>query len=169
MIVPLTLEFALQVTRAMRADDCREAYATRWNDDPDDLARECANFPGPKYAVLADDGAAIAIFGAVVRTPTLAEVWLIGTDRIVEKEEEIIKAGQVACLSLLHDAGFARLQAHTASYRRDTQAWLRQIGFLREGELKMYGKDGSTFYLYSMIDQANQHSITVTSPPYVVH
>lgn len=148
MIVKAKWPDILEVCLNLRQDDFDEVMATRWTDDPYDLASDFAHAPGGKFAVIHNDKA-VCIFGVSPRTPGVSQGWLVGTNEIGKHGVEVAHACKKVIRGLF-DADVHRIQAYSAAFHHQAHEWLEMIGFKRESTLSKFGKDGSDFYCYAI-------------------
>lgn len=137
----------LYVADNMREWDAREIFATRWTDDRADLAAAvlaCGEFGW----VAGDGGLPVAAFGASPSWNGVWQVWMFATDdwpKVALGVTRFIKKVMIPALEEVgcHRAECRSMEGHVVAHR-----WLEALGAHKESELKHYGRDGQTFYLY---------------------
>ena len=151
MIVNLTWEYAMHVSRNMREVDFREVMANRRDDDRLAFAAECMRLPGPRLACLADDGEPVAIGGIAMHLPGVGQAWLIGTPRIGKQGVEMAHTCKGLIQRLFDDGVVHRVQAFSAGFHAQAHQWLKAIGFKEESRMPGYGKSREEFLTFSVV------------------
>ena len=146
ILAPLTFEDVLYVAERMRPWDKKEIYATRWNEDPAELARQCC--ATGDFGWVAGIERPIAAVGAVPVHPNVWSVWCFATDefpRIALSLTRYVKKAMIPALveSGAHRAACASIEGHT-----DAQKWLELLGARRECTHRALGKNGEDFHVY---------------------
>lgn len=139
---------ALYVAQRMRAADAREIWATRWNEDPHELARDavaCA----PVAWTACKGHVPVACIGAGPLHPGVWRVWMYATDDFPSVGMKVTKfARRVMIPALLH-AGAHRAECLSIDGHDQAHRWLEALGAAREATLGGYGRDGEDFHLYA--------------------
>ena len=146
-IQPVTLANALHVALNMRAADREEIYATRWTDNPLDLARDCVRLAAFSWCFCLD-GAPVAILGAGPMHPGVWSAYMFATDWFRKIRFSMTRHVRRVMLPALVDAGCHRVQCHSMEGHAEAHAWLESFGSRREGRLVGYGRNGEDFLTY---------------------
>lgn len=142
-------EMVHQIARNMREWDKREIYATRCNDDPDEVA-EFALACGKVSWVAGRGDKAIAAFGCAPLWPGVWSMWLFATDDFNQIGISVTRLVKKSIVPMLFDAGAHRLEARSMEGHTDAQRWLEVIGAQREGgPLRGFGREGQDFHVYT--------------------
>ena len=149
MILPLTLDGAEAVARAMRESDRREIFATRADEDPAALAAGCVAASRFGAIVACADGAPAAALGAASTWPRVWSVWMFASARWREVAWEATEWARSRLMPDVIAAGAHRASCCSIEGHRDAQAWLELLGARREGSLAKFGKNGETFHVYA--------------------
>lgn len=144
---PLTLDAARYVARRMRALDAEEIYATRYDEDPDDLAASTAA-RGPFSWAAGADGEPIACIGAVELWPGMWEAWMYATDRFDKVGKPLTRFVRRAMIPGLLQLGAHRVQCHSIEGHDVAHRWLEALGAKHETTVPRLGKAGQAFRLY---------------------
>lgn len=151
-MVELTLRDAIHVAQRMRADDLREVTATRWSDDPLEMAMEAARLPGIRYCAVHLQHGPVAIGGVALHTPGVGTAWMVGTRDLRTCGLEITRHGKRVMAALLNDGGgLHRIECLSADFHHDAHEWLNAMGFTKEGVRRNYGKNGEDFYMFAKL------------------
>jgi len=138
------------VAQNMRDWDRREIFATRWNDNPDDLAATIMKLPGPAWLAWRD-GQPVAAIGALECWPGVWSPWCFGTHHFGQVALLLTRLGKRAIIPLVRARGGHRLEVKSLDGHVDAQAWLeRAFGFRHEAAHPGYGRGGETFHTYAM-------------------
>lgn len=151
-LAPITLDSAASVARRMREWDRREIYATRFTEDPLDLARHCNIFT--KYtwtASLGDDP--VAVLGAVPLHPNVWSVFAFATDRFPEIAfplTKFVRNAMIPALALYE--GVRRAQCLSLAGHTDAHRWLTLLGAHQESVVPQFGKEGEDFLVFAWLN-----------------
>lgn len=141
----------LYVTRNMREWDRREIFATRFNDDPDQLAMDVMRW-GPFWWVAGAevDGRdrAIAVIGATEVWPGMWSVGMFATDDFHHIGLPLTRWVRRSMIPAIVKQGIRRGECRSIEGHEVAHRWLEMLGAKPEGELKAYGKGGETFITY---------------------
>jgi len=146
---PVNYIDALFVATNMRDWDKTEIYATRWNDDPADIATdscECGDF-----AWIAYNPEPVAIIGAVPIHPGVWSVFMFATDKFSNIAISLTKYAKRVIIPSLANAGAHRLECKSMEGHTVAQKWLEFIGARPETVLENYGRNGEDFILYKYL------------------
>lgn len=143
---PITYRDCLRVAENMREADKIEIYATRWDNSPQMLTRDCLNTSAAFGWTIGKESPIVAI-GAFPIWPNVWSVWMFATPRFPEvvlfTTKFVIKHMIKALLPICHRAECRSIEGHLSAHK-----WLEILGARREATLTDYGKDGQTFYVY---------------------
>lgn len=158
MIVrPATPADIAAICADLRPADAREVFATRWGDDPAELAGELAALL-PR-AVLAQalcgtDGAAIALVGFWMAGPGFGSASLIATRRWGEIAPTAHRHCRRVVMARAAPAAFRRLECRSLADHGAAHRWLRSLGFAEEARLRALGRDGEDFVQFAWLNPA---------------
>jgi hypothetical protein len=146
----LTSDDAIHIAQRLRQDDRIEADATCTRTTDDERGKQLAGGPGLTFTVWSTDGEAVAMGGWVPLWPGVASAWMLATDRIAEVGIALDRAAIAGHLRLFA-SGFHRLQAWGLAARRDSRAWLLDLGYIPEGTHPGFGRHGETFMSFAKL------------------
>lgn len=141
-----TLLDVMYVAHHMRDMDRKEIFATRFSDDPDQLAMDVMRW-GPTWWV-AGDVKAIAVIGATEVWPGVWSVGMFATDDFHRIGKPLTKWVRKCMIPHIKSLGIHRGECRSIEGHDSAHRWLEMLGAKREGELKKYGKNGETFFTY---------------------
>lgn len=141
---PITFEYAHHVASRMREWDKREIYATRWNEDPVELAHDCASYGHFGWVAWGDEEP-VAILGAVPMHPGCWSVFMFATNNFRHISFSLTKFVKRVMIPALADTGARRAQCLSMEGHEDAQKWLRLLGATPEEPMLDFGKNGETF------------------------
>ena len=141
-------ELVSYVARNMREWDRREIFATRVDDDPENLVHDVARC-GPITWVAGRDSDPIAAFGCAPLWPGVWSMWLFATDKFGDIGISMTRLVTKAIVPMMIEAGAHRLEARSMEGHTDAQRWLEVIGARREGTLARYGRNKEDFHVYA--------------------
>ena len=147
-IEPLTHEGVLYVASHMRDWDKKEIFATRWTDDPADVAASCV--AAGAFSWVASLERPICAIGGAPMWPGVWSMWMFATDEWPIISTSVTKFVRRVMLPKLWAVGAHRLECR-AMEGHPSGNWLKFFGAEREGPLVKYGKDQKTFYTYAII------------------
>ena len=136
------------VTRNLRERDRAEIFATRWGEDPDELARDTVAsgaFRWGAYLGLRP----VAMIGAMPRWPGVWSVWAYGTDEWPRVALTLTKhAKRFMIPALLYSGAARRVDCHALETHVQAREWMRRLGGKEGNRLDGYGKNGEDFVEY---------------------
>jgi hypothetical protein len=139
----------LYVCRNLRADDAAEVFATRWNDDPDELAAQAFQTWGRfNWVAFGDDGIPIASVGAVPSWNGVWQGWMMATDRFPEIGKHLTKWMRQVMIPAVVEAGCHRAEARSAASHSLAHRWMEMLGAKPESVLRRYGREKQDFVLF---------------------
>lgn len=144
---PINFDEVLFVVRNMRAWDKREIYATRWNDDPVELAGDvalCGRF-GWIAGIL---GVPVAVVGAA---PVHSGVWsafMFATDDFRQISLSLTKFAKRVMIPALVATGAHRAECLSLAGHTDAHRWLESLGAKPEGVAAGFGRGREDFVRY---------------------
>lgn len=137
----------LYITHHLREWDRKEVFATRFSDDPDQLAMDVLRW-GPNWWVAGEDKA-IAVIGATEVWPGCWSVGMFATDEFSKIGLPLTKWVKRSMIPHIAQQGIRRGECRSIEGHEMAHRWLETLGAKREGDgLKKYGKDGETFFTY---------------------
>lgn len=143
---PVTYDEALFVAKNMREWDKKEIYATRWNDDPSDVAQDCVWLG--EFGWIASDPEPIAVIGAGPCHPGVWNVHMFATDNFSKIAISLTKFVKRVIIPSLAASGAHRVECKSMDGHEDAQRWLEFLGAQRESTLPEYGREAEDFHLY---------------------
>ena len=146
MIEKLHITDALYLAEHMRDIDAREVFATKWHDNREWFARECAAIGGICYKNA--DGVPVAMGGFNEVWLGMGAAWMVATPEIVNHGVGLTKLGKHMMETATQ---FHRIQALSADFHTVSHEWLLSIGFRRGPTLERYGKGGEDFYTFEIV------------------
>lgn len=146
-IIPLNYGNLLYIAQRMRELDKEEIYATRWTNNPKDLAEDGMMIPHMSW-IAAADGEPVAGFGAVPMHPGCWAVWMFATDKWPKVALSVTRYIKKKLIPSLQQAGAVRAECRSHANHHIAHKWLDSLGAVKESTLKKYGKDGEDFYLF---------------------
>jgi hypothetical protein len=136
------------VARRMRVADREEIFATRWREDPIQLAAEAIQFS--TFAWVARDGdEPVAVMGAVEECPHVFKVWMFATDRWRRVAGPMTHHVNETVIPVLTHVGANRAYCHSIAGHDVAHRWLKRLGAHCESAQPGYGKNGETFYVFA--------------------
>lgn len=150
MIREATREDILHVLANTQAIEIDGLNAVLWGGfDAEQLSAALAQTE-LKWCCCAKDGEPVVVGGLMFKTPAVMESWMFGTHRWGEVVLEVTSKTRKVFRTLLeHDA--RRIEIYSYAGHRIAHRWYeRGLGLGKPLELKDYGANGETFYLYSM-------------------
>jgi hypothetical protein len=138
----------LYICRNLRAGDREEIFATRWGDDPDELAVEAFTRWGSMSFVAGIDGEPIAAIGATPLWGGVWAPWMIATDKFGQIGKCLTRAAKRSIIPGVVKAGVHRAEARSLATHTEAHRWMESLGAKRESVLRQYGRDKQDFYLY---------------------
>jgi hypothetical protein len=147
-LADITLERVSHVTARMRQADKDEIYATRWDDDPERLAKTVVSFDPTGFVVLADDGEPVSVFGVYQMWPGVFSVFMFATDRWNEVSVGMTKFVMRDMIPSVMSGAFVRAECRSLSTHTQAHRWLEMLGAYKESEQLCFGKNGETFFTY---------------------
>lgn len=147
-LVKLDLPHVLSVVRNLRATDQAEAFATRWDDDPDALAIEVVTSWGKLGWGATHEGRPVALFGATETWPGHWSCWLLATDEWPKVALSVTKFTKRRIMPHLVERGALRCEARSIDGHTKSHRWLEAIGCVQEARLRRYGRNGEDFLVF---------------------
>ena len=147
---PFDRDAAVFIGANMRPWDRKEIFATRWTDNPEDLADDLDRVNGFKWIAWMD-GVPAAIIGACCPWPGMWSPWCFGTDKFANVALLLTRIGKRAIIPAARKHGGRILECKSLDGHTDAQGWLeRCFGFERVGTHTKYGREGETFHTYRL-------------------
>lgn len=146
ILVKVKYENVLYIAQNMRSEDRRELLATRFEESPQSIARDCINLGSFGWTIHREKP--ICAIGAFEIWPGVWRAWMFATDEFPRVGLYVTKFAKNIMMPTLsknaHRAECQSIEGHTSAHK-----WLEAIGGERESTLKNYGKNKEDFYLYS--------------------
>lgn len=140
-------EDVLHIAEFMRERDREEIFATRWNDNPEFVARDVDHSGAFRWAAYLDDEPVAAI-GAHPRWPNVWTAWAFGTDLWPKASVTLTRHVRRFMLPALFNAGAVRVDCLALQSNQNACRWLEYLGAFPEKTLDFWGKNGETFVSY---------------------
>lgn len=140
-------EDMLYIAQNLRERDREELFATRYGDDPADLARDALMSGAFRWAAYLD-GRPVAAIGAFPRWPNVWSAWAYGTDEWPQVVLTLTKHARRFMMPAIYRSGAIRMDAMALSTHHDARRWLASLGAKPETTLANWGKSGQTFVCY---------------------
>lgn len=131
----------------LRERDKKELFATRYGNDPADLARDATRSGDFRWSACVD-GVPVALIGAMPRWPGVWSAWAYGTDEWPAVVGTLTRHVRRFMLPALFNAGAHRVDAFALAEHDDARKWLEFLGAEQENTLDKWGKNGETFVCY---------------------
>lgn len=142
-----TLIDVTDVACSMRESDRREIFATRWDDDPRNVANDV--FSVSRFAwVACYRGRPTVALGAIEESPGVFQVWMFATDDWPRVSRAVTRFAKRDFVAALVGNGGQRAYCRTIEGYDLVHRWLERLGARRESEQKLQGKNGESFYTY---------------------
>ena len=154
---PFNYTDCLYVCQNMRADDRREAIASRGPNmvSAEDIALDCET--SKDYAMLAYDGnEPVAVFGVFPIHSHAFLAYMFATDRFHKVSLPLTRWGKRYGLKALRALGARRVEALSLADRSTAHKWIEFFGAKKESDVPRLGVGGEDFvrfvYLWSEDD-----------------
>jgi hypothetical protein len=151
----------LYIAENLRERDREELFATRYGENPADLARDAVATGAFRWAAYLD-GEPVAAIGAFPRWPRVWTAWAYGTDKWPKVVLTLTKHARRFMFPAILNSGAIRMDALALSTHTDARAWLGVLGALPEKHLDKWGKNGQTFVSYVWTRKSAQTAILAT-------
>jgi hypothetical protein len=113
------------------------------------MAMQCFNIPGPKWAVVKENGKAVAVGGYTPTSPGAMRSWFLSTAEawLPENYRGVTKVVRGVVTGMLRvppgkPRRIHRLETLVLAERELTQRWYGSIGLTKESTLRNYGMNG---------------------------
>lgn len=140
-------EDMLRIAHNLRARDREELFATRYGDDPADIARDATLTGAFRWGAYLD-GTPVAALGAFPRWPGVWTAWAYGTDDWPKVIRLLTRHARNFMLPALYRAGVHRVDACAMESHTDARLWLEYLGAEPKEVLDKWGRNGETFVNY---------------------
>jgi hypothetical protein len=135
--------------RNLRDADRREAFACRFDPNPDKLAVWAYETWGAfSFMVLDNDNVPAAFIGATELWPGVSSAWMLTTDRFDSVGVALTRWVRRVMIPAIVEGGCRRLEANSIEGHDVAHRWLEHLGAVREGTKAGYGKNGEDFHIY---------------------
>ena len=151
----------LRVAENLRERDREELFATRYGDDPADVARDAVASGAFRWGAYLD-GEPVAMIGAFPRWPGVWTAWAYGTDDWPRAVLTVTKHVKRFMLPALYRAGATRVDACAMENHTDARAWLGALGAEPEIVLHKWGKNGQSFINYIWTRETTYRVLTAS-------
>lgn len=136
------------ITERLRDRDREEIFATRWDADAIQLAKDTFN-AGEFQWVAWVAGEPVASIGAAPIWPGVWQVWAYGTENWPRAALTLTRHVRRFMIPALLRDGAHRAQCFAMEKHVQACRWLERLGAKRDAVLDNYGGHGQTFVLYS--------------------
>jgi len=144
-LTPLTYDAVLEIAENMREDDRREIFATRWNDDPVELAEQTMLYKTFGWVAWNHDKP-VAVIGAIPVSPGFWALYCYGTDEFRQIRFSLTKFAIRCMMPAMIESGARRAECLSIEDHTDAHGWLRLLGAKPDKELvDGLGRNGETF------------------------
>ena len=140
----------VHVCKNLREWDRREIYATRWDDDPGTLARDCLGSAqrGCGWVFFADDEP-VAVLGGHPLHPGVWNLWCFGTDNFRQAGLSLTKYIKHDMIpDLVERKRVHRGECRSIEGHQEAHAWLELLGWHKEGLLVTAGRHQENFWQF---------------------
>jgi hypothetical protein len=138
----------VKIISNLRERDREEIFATRYTDDPLDIAHS-VKMAGDFCWVAYVDDVPVAVIGAMPRWPRVWSAFAFGTDRWDETILALTRHARRFIFPALVNSGAHRIDAVTLGTHTDAHGWLQYLGMKKEFSLDKYGRRGEKFVMYA--------------------
>lgn len=148
-MTPITASAVEYICLNMRAMDRAEVYGIRGHDNPYILSREVILAATYGKAAIAEyRGRPSAIIGVSPLWPGVWSAWCFGTDDWRRSALELTRYARTVLRPFVIERAH-RLQCESRIDHTDAHRWLTALGAKPDGMMAGYGRDGSTYILFS--------------------
>ena len=149
MLTEINFSDLLYIASNMREADRKEIFATRWDDSPEELARQGCLSLVTKFGFIASlDGKPIAAIGAFPVHPGMWNVWMFATDDFPKIGLSFTRWVKRFFVTTLHKKT-RRAECRSDASHHFAHRWMEAVGGKKEATLSRFGKEGQDFYLYA--------------------
>lgn len=150
-------EDMLVIASNLRERDRQEIFATRYGENPADLAADVVRTGAFRWAFYID-GRPVAAIGAFPRWPNVWSVWAFGTDEWDKVVLAITRHARRFMYPAMFRSGATRVDCMVLATHRDARAWLEYLGLRPEKVMDNWGKKGEGFVCYCWTRHQTQGS-----------
>lgn len=143
----LNLADLTAIAENMRLWDRAEIFATRWDNSPENLARDAMASYEFGWIAYHKDHPVCAI-GGIPTHPGVWSVWMFATPEFDKIKVSLTKFAVRQLKPVLMDVAH-RVECRSMEGHQDAQKWLEFLGMSQEAVIPKYGRNGETFFLYS--------------------
>lgn len=148
-VEPLYPEAALFVAVNMRKIDREEIFATRWNEDLDDLVEDCMACAPVAWVYLIDE-TPVSVFGAAPHHPGVWSVWMFATDQWPSAYLGVTRFMKRAMFPALVDVGAHRIFCASLDKHVEAHKWLEKAFDARKEAVNPgFGRRRETFFTFA--------------------
>lgn len=139
-----TLPDVLYIVYNMREADRREIYATRFSENPDELATAAMGWGRFGWVAHYQDRP-VAYIGAGVMWPGVWSVWMFATDDFPRIGLPLTKFVKRSMIPAIREAGAHLAMCWSIEGHDHAHRWLQCLGAVPGHPMTGYGKNGETF------------------------
>jgi len=147
-VTDLSFEAAAFVVVNMRESDRAEIFATRWIEDPRQLAADCAAIPSLSW-VFWSEGVPASVIGAIPKHPKVWTVYCFGTPDFGRVVLPMSRHVRRVMIPRLLRADAIRAECLSSADHTEAHGWLTMLGARKEATLHSYGKNGEDFHVFA--------------------
>lgn len=115
----------------------------------DAVALECWNYPGPKWAICAEDGMPLAVAGCRRMRPHVYQSWFLSGAELWTHGKAVTEITRKVMLEMLADDAH-RIETLCLASRADARSWYEDVGLHFEAEFPNYGISGAAAVQYAI-------------------
>lgn len=154
MIVPLTIEDAVNVCAYMRPSDWREIQELSYFENRNDYARARFEGEGVAFSVALEAGRPACIGGLANAGPGNMAAWLVGTNEMPRVAGWAWRFAMQRLVPAAFGQGIQRVQCLVMEGNDIAIRYAVKFGFEFEGVMRRLGRSGVNFHSYSLINEA---------------
>ncbi len=142
-VVPLTTVLAINVALNLRDRDRVEILSTEYGDDVCGWAARMVGRRGEHFALLTDQGTPVAMGGATMLWPGVAQTWLCATESLPRYAVALLRATRDTHIRHAKQ-GIHRFQTYLQPGYDTGRRFLERLGYVYEGTMRAatrYGQD----------------------------
>jgi hypothetical protein len=159
MIVEMTEQDVLYVSRNIRDIDYRELTASRWTEGKskqeicEEIAEEASSNPGIAWTCYLKNEP-VGIGGIATLVPKVGTAWFFGTDKLKNRSwAELTRHCRKLMHNILEISDLHRVEALTVDFHKESHFWLEKIGMKKESTLVKRGQNGEDFHIFAIVKE----------------
>lgn len=137
------------VFKNMREGNRREFSAVGWRDEPPSHILETV-LERPEFFYVLGREKPICVVGGFEAHPRMWGMMMFATDDIRQIGFYLAKFCKNVMMRQVFDLGANRMQCISPEWFTEAHRWLEFLGFRKESEMSMYGKDGETYFRFAV-------------------